>query len=85
MNAASNNFSTEHTGHTAPNSEKHQTSSRGHYFLVAILLAVAFLLSTWVATAPNPFSPPQTWSVFALFWMGGGLVTLFLLTLAARR
>ena len=85
MKSASEVFTPEHAEHNSQNSEKHGNSARGHYFLVAIMLAVAFLLSTWVASAPNLLSAQQAWPGFILFWLSGGLVTLFLLTLAAKR
>ncbi|MBE9538171.1 MAG: hypothetical protein IMF06_03765 [Proteobacteria bacterium] len=85
MKSASEIFTPEHTENNSQNTEKHSNSTHGHYFLVAILLVVAFLLSTWVASTPNVLPSTQTWSGFILFWLGGGLVTLFLLTLAAKR
>jgi len=84
MKSASELLTPEGSEHTSQNSDKHTASARSHYFLVALLLAVAYLLSTWVASAPNVFST-QVWSGFLLFWLGGGLITLFLLTLAAKR
>jgi len=85
MKSASEVFNMEQVENSSLNSETHAKSTRSHYFLVAILLVVAFLLSTWVASTPNVLSSTQTWSGFILFWLGGGLVTLFLLTLAAKR
>lgn len=85
MKSAIEHTESLHTNHTPSGDQPHGRSGRIHYILVAVLLAVVFLLSTWVASAPNTFSPPQAWSGFALFWLTGGIVTLLLLTLAARR
>ncbi len=68
-----------------PTTPKYGNTTRVHYIMMAALLALASLFSSWLASAPSSISAPQTWSGLALLWLGGGLLTLFLLALAARR
>lgn len=85
MKAVTGDFNTQHTGSDSHSPEKHEGSSRKQYFLVVALLTVAYLFTIWITSAPSTPATGQTGMGFAFFWLGGGLITLVLLTIAAKR
>jgi hypothetical protein len=54
------------------------------YLVVATLLTVVYHLSSWTPTEPDLISFSAVPS-FIVFWLGGGVITLGLLALAAKR
>ncbi|MBE9540248.1 MAG: hypothetical protein IMF06_14290 [Proteobacteria bacterium] len=84
MKSATENFGSAHAGHTPPDSPAHSSrSNRIHYILVALLLVVAYLIASFLPAAPDTVSFDIGLG-FLFFWLGGGLITLTLLTLAAK-
>ena len=84
MKPASDLFNPEHTGNYSTDSQK-SSSTHGHYIGVTALLAIVCMLTAWLGFAPDTLTSSPAWSGFAYFWLAGGLVTLFLLALAAKR
>jgi hypothetical protein len=76
-------FETEHDELTPGDNETRGRSSRIHYILVAALLVVAYFVVSFLSPTQETVSFDMG-SGFLFFWLGGGLVTLGLLTLAAK-
>lgn len=85
MKAVTEAFNTEHSNPASHSAKKHSKSSRNQYFLVVALLATAYLFTIWVSSTPSTTADTHAGVSFVLFWLGGGLITLVLLALAARR
>ena len=83
MKAATQNFNTKHASPASLPANKDSKSSRNQYLLVVVLLATAYLFAIWVSSVPDTAVHPGMG--FVLLWLGGGFVTLILLTLAAKR
>jgi hypothetical protein len=83
MKPATEHFHSAHAKHTPADNEAHGRSNRLHYILVAVLLVVAYFVVNLLSTTPGTVSF-DIGSGFLFFWLGGGLVTLGLLTLAAK-
>ncbi len=83
MKSATENIGSAHTEHTPSDNQAHDRSSRTHYILVAVLLVVAYFIASSLSTTPGTISF-DIGSGFLFFWLGGGLVTLGLLTLSAK-
>jgi len=83
MKSVVEGISTKHSTLTTPDNQAHGRSSRIHYILVAVLLGLVFLISSGFPTAPDTVSF-SIGSGFLFFWLGGGLITLALLTKAAK-
>lgn len=84
MKSTAEHFGSPDTGHTSSGNQTHGRSNRIHYLLVAVLLVVAYLIVSLLFNAPGTLSF-DIGSGFLYFWLGGGLITLGLLTLAAKR
>ncbi len=83
MKSATENFGSAHAENAPLDNQAHGRSNRIHYILVALLLVVAYLIASFLPTAPGTVSF-DIGSGFLFFWLGGGLITLALLTLAAK-
>ena len=83
MKSATQHFGSAHSEHAQSDTQEHGRSSRIHYILVAVLLVLAYLIGSFLFNGPGAVSF-DIGSGFLLFWLGGGLITLGLLTLAAK-
>jgi hypothetical protein len=83
MKSATENFHSAHAEHTPGASEAHDRSNRLHYVLIAVLFVVAYLVVSLLSSTQGTVSFGMG-SGFLFFWLGGGFVTLGLLTLAAK-
>ena len=84
MKSATPHFGAVHTENTPSDNPLQGRSSRIHYILVAVLLVVAYLIGSMLFSAPGTASL-NIGSGFLFFWLGGGLITLGLLTLSAKQ
>ena len=85
MKAATETFNTEDSKPASQSAKKHSKSTRNQYFLVVALLATAYLFTIWASSTPSTTADTHAGLNFVFFWLGGGLVTLVLLALAAKR
>jgi hypothetical protein len=83
MESVTEHFDSAHAEHTPSENEAHHRSSRIHYILVGALLVVAYFVVSLLSTTQGTVSF-HPGSGFLFFWLGGGFVTLGLLTLAAK-
>ena len=84
MKSATEHFGSAHAEHTPSASPAHGSrSNRIHYIMVAVLLVAAYVIASILSTASGTASF-DIGSGFLFFWLGGGLITLGLLTLAAK-
>ncbi len=64
--------------------ETPESSGLARYLLAVILLAVVYIISSWTPAESETTSLPIL-SAFLVFWIGGGITTLALLAMAARK
>ena len=84
MKITADSIGTGHTEHKQNHTQAENHSVRTRYILVAILLAVVYLLSNWTPADSGIF-PSHIGSGFILFWLAGGGITLALLAQAAKK
>lgn len=84
MKSATEHLGPAQTEHTPTDHQAYGRSSRIHYILIAVLFVVAYLISIWLPAAPGTISLDFV-SGLLFFWLAGGLITLGLLTFAAKR
>ena len=84
MKSATQHIGSVHTEQAPSDEQAHGGSNRVHYVLVAVLLVVAYLIGSMLFSAPGTASL-NIGSGFLFFWLCGGLVTLGLLTRAAKQ
>ena len=72
-----------HAEHASGDNEAHGRSNRIHYILIAVLFVVAYFVVSLLSATQGTVSF-DLGSGFLYFWLGGGIVTLGLLTLAAK-
>jgi hypothetical protein len=77
-------FKAEQSKQVSPSEGKQSRTSWVHYILAGVLLVVAYLISSLSGISPDTTSSTAI-SGFVLYWLGGGLITLLLLTVAAKR
>ena len=83
MKPATEHFHSVQAKHTSGDNEAHGRSNRIHYILIAVLFVVAYFVVSLLSATQGTLSF-DIGSGFVFFWLGGGLVTLGLLTLAAK-
>jgi len=84
MKIAANSLNTDHSENMQDHTQTENRSARTRYILVAVLLAVVYLLSHWTP-ADSGILPSHIGSGFILFWLAGGGITLALLAQAAKK
>ena len=84
MKNTADSIGLEHPEHKQSHTQAENHSVRTRYILVAILLAVVYLLSNWTP-ADSGISPSHIGSSFILFWLAGGGITLAFLAQAAKK
>ena len=84
MKAATGSFGIEHVEKAVEESQDKSQSGLARYALVAALVTVMFLLSSWNPSA-DATSGFHLGSGFVWFWLVGGFITLSLLFMAAKR
>ena len=83
MKTASELFRAEHNQPTTEDSGQGH-SSRMRYVMVAVLIVMAYLLSSWIP-AESESGSFSIVPALLLFWLAGGGITLALLTIAAKK
>jgi hypothetical protein len=84
MKTVPHSFNAEHSKQVSSTEDKRSHTSLVQYILASILLVVAYLISSLTGVTPD-IASTATGSGFILYWLGGGLITLLLLTIAAKR
>lgn len=84
MKAIPHTFNAEHIDQVSPTEGKQSRTSWIQYILASVLLVIAYLISSLSGVTPDIASSTAS-SGFLLYWVGGGLITLLLLTIAAKR
>jgi hypothetical protein len=83
MKSATEHFDSAHNDNTSDKNEAQGRSNRIHYILISVLIAVAYAVVSLLSASEGAVSF-ELGSGFLFFWLGGGFVTLGLLTLAAK-
>jgi hypothetical protein len=83
MKAATGSFRIEPAEQTPADNHEKGESGLMRYALVVILVAIMFLLSSW--NPDDVTSSVHLGSGFVWFWLIGGLTTLFLIFIAAKK
>jgi hypothetical protein len=83
MKPATEHFHSAQAEQIPADNEAHGRSNRIHYILIAVLFVVAYIVVSLLSATQGTVSF-NIGSGFVFFWLGGGLVTLGLLTLAAK-
>jgi hypothetical protein len=83
MKSVTEHFHSAHAEHTPGDNEAHPRSNRIHYILIAVLFVVAYFVVSLLSANEGAVSF-HPGSGFLFFWLGGGVATLGLLTLAAK-
>ena len=84
MKSVAEHLESAQSEHTPTNNQANGRSSRIHYILVAVLAVAAYLISSWVFAGQSTISLHLASNILFL-WLGGGVITLALLTFAAKR
>jgi esterase/lipase superfamily enzyme len=84
MKITADSFSTQHSEHAPDHHQAQKHAARTRYILVAVLLAIVYMLSSWTPADSNLLTS-HIGSGFVVFWLAGGGITLGLLALAARK
>ena len=83
MKIAAETYSTENSEKAPSHNQVHNHAARNRYVVVAVLLVMVYLLSSW-----NPAETETTslhlGSGFLLFWIMGGVITLAILMVFAK-
>ena len=83
MKIAAETYSTENSGKAPSHNQVHNHAARNRYVVVAVLLALVYLLSSW-SPAETETTSLHLGSGFLLFWIMGGVITLAIVMVFAK-